>query len=134
MKKASGIMYTIGKVINIIEIVCNAILVLFGALIIANKEDLFAELIKDPANNITSVSQVNSIGLTLLIAGIVACVISIVILILAIKAKKAISQNKKGITPHIVMIVVGVFGDIFYLLGGIFGLVATTQQEQHNNN
>ena len=56
-------------------------------------------------------------------------VIYIVTYILATKARRSIDNGVVDKTPHIIMIVVGaVSQDVFYLLGGIFGLIAESQE------
>ena len=40
-------------------------------------------------------------------------------------------SDKTENAPHILMIIIGIFGDIFYLLGGIFGLVAEHENEEN---
>ena len=124
MKVASKIMYTIGKVINIIEIILHMIIITAGILIINLAEKIF-ESQSNP--NKYSVDEIRNVGTLLLVIGIVFLIVAIVILVLASIAQSKLDNNKKDNAPHIVMIVIGVFGDIFYLLGGVFGLVAEEQ-------
>jgi len=124
MKVASKIMYTIGKVINIIEIILHMIIITAGILIINLAEKIF-ESQSNP--NKYSVDEIRNAGTLLLVIGIVFLIVAIVILVLASIAQSKLYNNKKDNAPHIVMIVIGVFGDIFYLLGGVFGLVAEEQ-------
>ncbi len=124
MKVASKIMYTIGKVINIIEIILHMIIITAGILIINLAEKIF-ESQSNP--NKYSVDEIRNAGTLLLVIGIVFLIVAIVILVLASIAQSKLDNNKKDNAPHIVMIVIGVFGDIFYLLGGVFGLVAEEQ-------
>ena len=75
-----------------------------------------------------SVGEVRQLGLIFIIISAIAVVICFVVLIIASIAKKKLDNEKKDLLPHIVMIVIGVFGDIFYLLGGVFGIVAETSE------
>ena len=49
-------------------------------------------------------------------------------MLLAVKAQRALDNKLKEDWPHVLMIIVGIFGDLFYLLGGVFGLVAENQE------
>lgn len=124
MKDASRILYKIGNIINIIGIVAGAILAIiffvgFGAI----DANTAAELGK-------TLKEAQTLYLTWGIAMTVCVVIWIVVLCLARKAIKALNDNSNSITSHVIMIVVGVIGSsIFYLLGGIFGVIAENQQK-----
>ena len=128
MKVASKIMYTIGKVINIIEIILHMIIITAGILIINLAEKIF-ESQSNP--NKYSVDEIRNVGTLLLVIGIVFLIVAIVILVLASIAQSKLDNNKKDNAPHIVMIVIGVFGSLFYLLGGVFGLVAESDEGQN---
>ena len=39
---------------------------------------------------------------------------------------KTIEKDEKSIKPHVIMLVFGVFTGVFYLLGGIFGIVSVS--------
>ena len=72
--------------------------------------------------------QIAVLGVGLIVAGVISLIIEIVVLVFASKAIKAVGDGAKSNAPHIIMIVIGVIGsDIFYLLGGIFGLVSESQ-------
>ena len=120
MKKACNVMYTIGVIFNIIAIVGTALAIIAGAVYLAIPEEIAAE------QKIT-VEAVKADGTKVLIFGIVWFILEVVILILAVVAKKAINNKKKDIVPHIIMIIIGAIGDIFFLLGGIFGIIAENQ-------
>ena len=118
MGNASKILYTVGKVVNIIEIVMTSLMLLLGVAVM-----IFGEAIAVNFQAVASfLNMATGTGFT--IGGAVALVLSIVTLVLANNATRALENGVTENAPHIVMIVVGVFGDIFYLLGGIFGLVA----------
>ena len=77
----------------------------------------------EASEDITTPDEAKAMGMTILITGAVLFVVYTVICALAGHARKALNNNKTENAPHIIMIIVGIFGDIFYLLGGIFGLV-----------
>ncbi|MBO4572826.1 MAG: hypothetical protein J5762_03560 [Clostridia bacterium] len=126
MGSASKILYTVGKVVNIIEIVMTSLMLLLGLVVM-----IFGETV---AANIEALSGMLTMasGTGFTIGGAVALVISIVTLVLANNATRALDNGVKENAPHIVMIVIGVLGDIFYLLGGIFGLVAENTESSYS--
>ncbi len=112
-------MYLIGKIFNIIALVSSALLLVLGVLAIALATKVATDQFPPEA--------IQAAGVTWLVVGIIYIIIELVIIILASKARKAIIEDPKVKKWHIIMIVVGVIGDIFYLLGGIFGLVASNE-------
>lgn len=126
MGNASKILYTVGKVVNIIEIVMTSLMLLLGLVVM-----IFGETV---AANIEALSTMLTMasGTGFTIGGAVALVISIVTLVLANNATRALDNGIKENAPHVVMIVIGALGDIFYLLGGIFGLVAENTENGYS--
>ena len=126
MGKASKVLYTIGKVFNIIEIVFLVVLLVGGIIINASPEMLVESM--PEAYETVEMAKAASVGL--IVAAIIGLIVSIVVLIFAIRAKKAVDDGKKNLAPHIIMVVIGVIsGDMFYLLGGIFGIIAESNSE-----
>ena len=116
MGKASKIMYTIGRIFNIVELVCCALMIIAGVILTALS-----------AGGTIDEAQVEALGsgIGLLVAGVVSFIIVLVVYFLATKAQKTIGNGTTEKGPHIMMIVVGaISGDLFYLLGGIFGIIA----------
>ena len=71
-----------------------------------------------------SAEKALSLGIAAVVGCLIALAICILELILLNKATDQLKSDNKNTMPHIVMIVLGVLGgDIFYLLGGIFGVV-----------
>ena len=131
MKKASGVMYLLGKIFEIIEIIFSAFVALIGAVAIARKEEVFQKIVESGNTDITSVEQVQQVGITLLVSGIVAIILGVVVLTLLAHARRAVEEAKPANKLHISMIVLGVFTNLFILLGGAFALgVATEKPEQ----
>lgn len=118
MKTASKVMYTIGRIFNILAIIACVILIVVGivAMVMPGK-------LAESSDDITTADEAKAMGMSILIAGAVLFAVYTVICVLAGHARKALNNNKTENAPHIIMIIVGIFGDIFYLLGGIFGLV-----------
>jgi len=123
MSNASKIMYTIGKVINVIEIIATALALLFGVLVLIFGESVIPDMTM--LGELTAMTA----GTGLTVGGVIALVLSVVTLILANNATRALENGRADNAPHIIMIVIGVLGDVFYLLGGIFGIVAENSRE-----
>ena len=120
MKAASKILYTIGQIFSYIALVLTIIAIVFG--IIFTVGGSLATTLEDslPAG-VTALAG----GITFLVVGIVYLVIYVILIISARKAKRALGNGVTNNGPHIWMIVLGAISwDIFYLLGGIFGLIA----------
>ena len=128
MKNATKIMHTIGKIFTIIEIVGAVILAVLGIVCVANSTDVYAQLIADGYSHFQSPEQVKAAGIMMIVVGAIIAAVEIVVLCLATRAQKAIAKNEKTTTPHIVMIVVGVFSNVFYLLGGVFGVLSVEEK------
>ena len=129
MKQASSIMYTIGKVFNIIGIVLTALTLVLPILMMAMPEEIYKQQKASELNKLT-VEQIKALGVACLIGIIIAIIVLIVVLCLANYASKKVKDNEKNTTPHIIMIIIGVFSSFFYLIGGILGLCAEEQNQQ----
>lgn len=131
MKKASKVMYTIAIVFN-----CLAFFVVVamfgGAYIMKRHPGTVAQLaVQYNIEELNTVAKVLNMVTPVIIAAIVALVVSVVLLIFGIRALKELEKNEQNSTPHIVMIVLSaVFGELFYLLGSIFGVVSASQTKQ----
>ena len=125
MKNASKILYTVGKVVNVIEIVLTSLALVFGVLVL-----IFGRQIIPDIPMIIDITAIAT-GTGFTVGGVVALIFSIVTLVLANNATRALENGTVDNAPHIVMIVIGVFGDIFYLLGGIFGIVSENTENAY---
>ncbi len=127
MKTASKVMYTLGTIFNIIGIFLWAIFIVLGILTRTFSKDIFE---RRTAGATYTEADVKIVGTVLMVTGIIAIVITIIVLILAAYARRKLNNNQRDLAPHIIMIVIGVFGSLFYLLGGVFGLVAESDEGQ----
>jgi uncharacterized protein YjeT (DUF2065 family) len=114
MENASKIMYKIANVFNWIEVACGILLVICGIVLIVNP---------NAVQSSNTAAEIVAGGTGSLIGGIYLIIFSVVLIILTRIAYK--QGSSKG--WDILFIVLGAFGSIFYLLGGIFGLVAKTE-------
>ena len=124
MRNTSSIMYRIGNIFTIIELVLGPILFVVG-LIIA-----IVGGVQDPVNQ----AMVNG-GRSMIGWGVYFVVVSILCLIFVGKAQRELAnRDTRNPTPFILTIVFGAIAENpFYVLAGIFGLIADGQdgrQEQ----
>ena len=120
MKNVSNKMYNIGRIFSIVEFIVGCCLVGLGTLLFLL--ELFVEDFSWGG------------GLKTLIWGSWMVVGAILCFVFVNKAKKEItdesSRNKK---PFIMTIVFGaIAGNVFYILAGIFGLIANGQQGEQS--
>ena len=116
MKNTSNKMYNIGRIFTIIEIIVGASFIPLGILLL-----VLQALIEDFSFLYSG---------TLLGYGIWFLVTGILCLVFVGKAKKELAdENNKNKTPFIITIIFGaISGNVFYVLAGIFGLIAEGQQ------
>ena len=122
MEKSAKIMYIIGKVFTIISLVMMVFGIILGIIMMNNAQMIYDQL---PAGTVESVEYIKFLGQYTLILSIVLIIVYIALIVLISKAKKALDEGSTKQGLHIAMIVIGALSfDIFYLLGGIFALVA----------
>ncbi|MBO4554973.1 MAG: hypothetical protein J5713_04250 [Clostridia bacterium] len=129
MKSASKAMYTIGRVFNIIALIGMIIVLAVGIFFMVTGKTVTGT----DENGAEVELDGRAVGVIMTAVGAVFSVIYLVLILLAGHARKALNNDKTENAPHILMIIIGIFGDIFYLLGGIFGLVAEHEGENENN-
>ena len=118
MKKASRIMYTIGRVFNIIGIVFFILFAILMACAAFNDEFLI-EVAKEMQKPL---QETKDLCVACFVLFLIEAIIHVATIIIATIASKSIKREDGRLAPHITMIVVGaVSWDVFYLLGGIFG-------------
>ena len=122
MKLAAKIMYIIGRISNIIYLVFAICMLVIGIISAAGGA---LGAVADAEQEAEAYLAAIGGGVGLITAGVIFFVISLVVLILSKKGINALNNNTTENAPHIVMIVIGAIGqNIFYILGGIFALVA----------
>ena len=123
MKSAAKIMYTIGKIFSIIEICLTVLGIISGILIAIYSNDIAAR-----ADVSRTSEEIYRIGIAFMVAMIISFLIVTVVLCIASYARRSIDNGRVDALPHIIMIVIGIFGDIFYLLGGVFGIISENDE------
>ena len=115
MKNSSKTMYKIGRIFSYVLL---GLAILWCVL-------SFISILK-AGDDVERASAISNFIMGILYLGAV-----IVTIILASKALAALENNEVNKKEHITMIVVGaISSDIFYFLGGIFGLIAESQEEK----
>ena len=125
MKNASKTMFNIGNIVTIIYLALGALLFLIG-LIMAIVGGAMA------AGGEEAGVGIAALGGTLIGWGLYFLITSIVCLIVVGNAKKELAdESKSNKKPFIITIVMGaIASNPFYILAGIFGLIAEGQQGQ----
>lgn len=132
MKNASETMYKIGKIINIIMIPVSVLLLVIGIIGIAVGATQAA----------SSSGQAEPEGLAIAAAastcigwGFYFLITSILSIIICPKKHKEIENGSNEVAPRVFLIVFGAIADnIFYVLSGIFSLVARSQELNSNSS
>lgn len=127
MRSVSKTMYTIGKIINIIEIVFAILFIVLGVFMIASPNVFAEEAAKQGITALDTPKEARVCGVTLVVWSTVAFVVSLIIFLFAKKATRSLQEEPKKTTGHTIMLVIGVFGDIFYFLGGLFGVLGANE-------
>lgn len=129
MRNATNVMYKIGKVFNIIGVVLSAILIIAGIVVIAGVDIVVSESASEQ-----DAALLVAAGAIYLVIGIIELVVQIISLVLVGKAKAELDGGNGSKKMQIVMIVFGAIGCIFYLLGGIFGIVTISSEYNNGGN
>ncbi len=130
MKKASEIMFKIGNIFTIIYLILGGILFIVGIIssIVAGVAAAGATTDAEVAAAAAALGS----AISLIFLGLYFFVTSLICLIVVRKASRELAdESKANRKPFIVTIVVGaIASNYFYVLAGIFGLVAEGQQGQ----
>ena len=116
MRNSSKTMYKIGRIFSFVLLGLYALLLGIYSIL------LIVDIIRD-----------NAIGhdISTIVFSVIMIGLTVVCIIMATKSIKDMEQDTKNNSPHIMMIVFGALcGDVFYVLGGIFGLIANGQEQE----
>ena len=112
MEKASRVMYTIANIFTWILVLFSIVAIVFSILSIADVFDIFKDLPEVAGR---------AYGIGTLVYFIIVLIVGLITIAMVRKAKG--KNTSKG--WDILFIVLGVLGgNIFYILGGIFGVIA----------
>ena len=130
MKSASKGLYIVGRIFNIVSMIFLFLLGVLGVIFLVLKADIAAQAAADNIAAFNDEKKVEIFGVFVLVTAIVYLIVQLVVYILATRANKKLNEGSKDATPHIIMLIIGIFGDIFYFLGGFFGLIAVNQDKE----
>ena len=122
MKVASKVMYIIGMISNVLLLICSIVIIVLSIIGLANPQ--LAENIQQEIQE-TGVPFAGLVGAGLGI-GIYLFIANLVVIFLARRAIKNLNEGNGRVGAHIVLLIGGVLcWDIFYVLGGIFGIIGS---------
>ena len=147
MKKTSETMFKIGKIFNIIALPLLVILMIGGTFLLAfgGLSLLATGFENSSATASSSISFGDKLdeetatafllyGIYMLVFGLFALVFEIVTLVVCSKKHNLIKAGSTEPSPRVFLIVFGALSEnIFYILAGIFSLIANAQETKNNN-
>lgn len=135
MTKARDVFYIVGKVFAILSIVGAALLIV-ASFIFFIGGDMAIQLYKNSGASVDGVDEATikaimiGIGTGYLIYGLISLVFSILALVFGSKARSKVIAHTDEKKDHILVIVFGVLGGIFYAVAGILGLIARSKEQR----
>ena len=131
MKNTSKLLYAIGFIINLLGVVITTTVVILLSVVISDPAKV--AVIATDSNR--TVTFVNDVLTALLIIFAVGLFIQIVVATLTIIARHNL-VNKTGVmAPHIILLILGILSfNLLYLLGGIFAMVAASNEEDDDED
>lgn len=123
MKSASKIFYMIGFVFNIIAIIFGGLLLAFSIMGLTDHE-LFLKIVTEVNRGEQLVRDTLILMIVLLS---IELVLDIIFLVIILRARKNLNEGNGKLSTHVVLLIAGILAsNLFYLLGGVFGLVAAS--------
>lgn len=123
MKSAAKIFYLIGFIFNVLALVIGILLLVLLAVSVNNAE-IIARVVTQTGYGEQMVREMMFI---LIIFLSIALLFDIIAIILTLKARKDLIDNHGKLSTHIILLIGGVLtGNLFYLLRGIFGVSAAS--------
>ena len=123
MKSASKIFYMIGFVFNVIAIIFGGLLLAFSIMGLTDHE-LFLKIVAE-VNRGEQLVRDSLILIIVLLS--IELVLDIIFLVIILRARKNLNEGNGKLSTHVVLLIAGILAsNLFYLLGGVFGLVAAS--------
>ena len=127
MENSTKLMYKIGKIFAIIEIVFGVLIEFVCFYGIAEKEKIFQELVNQGYTQFSSAEEVAALFIALAIGLIVALVLTILLIYFGNKATKAIGNGE--MKPQVLVLVFSILaGQVFYFVGAILGMILASKK------
>ena len=126
MKNTSKLLYAIGFIINLLGVVISITIVVLLSVVMSDPTKV--EVLATDSNR--TVAFVSDVLTALLIIFAVGLFIQIVVAILTIIARHNLVKKTGVMVPHIILLILGILSfNLLYLLGGIFAMVAASNEE-----
>lgn len=123
MKTVSKIMYIIGMISVVLTFILSVVMIVIFSIGLASPE--FAEKLKEALENAGTPAAFLGAGLGLFIY---LAVVSLIVICLSTRAIRNLNQGNGRVGTHILLLIGGVIcWDIFYVLGGIFGIIGASR-------
>ena len=131
MKNTSKLLYAIGFIINLLGVVITTTVVILLSVVISDPAKV--AVIATDSNR--TVAFVNDVLVALLIIFAVGLFIQIVVAILTIIARHNLVKKTGVMAPHIILLILGILSfNLLYLLGGIFAMVAASNEDDDDED
>ena len=127
IKGSAKTLYKVGIIVNIFFIVLTFIVFVGSIIVIALKDDIALRALEAKIESFDNPNEVRLAGVIGLIASIIYLLFNIAMLIFSIQADKKLSHGSKKSGPYVQLMIIGLFGNLFYFLSGLFG---TFEQEK----
>ena len=131
MKNTSKLLYAIGFIINLLGVVITTTVVILLSVVISDPAKV-AVIATDSNRTVAFVSDVLTALLIIFAAGLF---IQIVVAILTIIARHNLVKKTGVMAPHIILLILGILSfNLLYLLGGIFAMVAASNEDDDDED
>lgn len=124
MKKASIVMYVIGTVVAIVNLAFFGLLLMVPGFKEA-QPDAFNELVKQLLEAGITEEQIKLVLDNIVMIGYIGLGVTGLFMILSIVSIITLAKDARAIVLHILMIIGGLVTSLWYVLGGIFGAIAS---------
>jgi hypothetical protein len=131
MKNTSKLLYAIGFIINLLGVVITTTAVILLSVVISDPAKV-AVIATDSNRTVAFVSDVLN---ALLIIFAIGLFIQIVVATLTIVARHNLVKKTGVMAPHIILLILGILSfNLLYLLGGIFAMVAASNEDDDDED
>ena len=127
MKNGAKLFYAIGFVFNVLSIIIIAVLLgIFG---FSYSQPGLLEQVATEIGVTTEFIKEAILAFIILLA--IGIVIELIITFVVVWARRNLIKNTGRVSPHVILLILGIVGlNIFYLLGGIFGMTAASNDSE----
>ncbi len=120
MKTASKVMYIIGMITNVLLFIATTLMLVVFIIGKVNP-DVANQIAEQLKQTVPYVDQLLGAGIGVTVFLLVA---NLIVLIIAISAIKNLNRGTGRVGTHVILMIGGIISwDIFYFLGGLFGII-----------